>query len=160
LESHLSYPILALFRSQHENQSWVAALAAVLDVCALVLVGIDGVNPRAARLTFAMARHMAVDLGQVLSNPGQKAPVDRLPPAELMRLRSMLKSYGVVLADGAAADAKLAELRGLYEPYLYALSNALFMPLPAWLADADAVDNWQKTALVGTLPHDEINNDY
>ena len=27
LETHLSYPVIAYFRSQHDNQSWVAALA-------------------------------------------------------------------------------------------------------------------------------------
>src|SRR5499425_1421022 len=27
LESHLSYPVLAYFRSQHDNQSWIASLA-------------------------------------------------------------------------------------------------------------------------------------
>ena len=37
LENHLSYPALAYFRSQHENQSWVAALAVILDVCAVGL---------------------------------------------------------------------------------------------------------------------------
>jgi hypothetical protein len=57
LESHLSYPILAFFRSQHENQSWVSALATVLDVCALVLTGIKGVPPDAARRTFAVCRN-------------------------------------------------------------------------------------------------------
>jgi hypothetical protein len=34
LESHLSYPVLAYFRSQHDNQSWVAALTMILDACA------------------------------------------------------------------------------------------------------------------------------
>ncbi len=35
MESHLSYPVLCYFRSQHDNQSWLAAFAAVLDVSAL-----------------------------------------------------------------------------------------------------------------------------
>ena len=30
LEGHLSYPVLAYFRSQHRNQSWLAALTAIL----------------------------------------------------------------------------------------------------------------------------------
>ena len=34
LEGHLSYPVLAYFRSQHDNQSWLAALTAILDTCA------------------------------------------------------------------------------------------------------------------------------
>ncbi|MGH2518036.1 MAG: potassium channel family protein, partial [Ktedonobacterales bacterium] len=65
LESHLSYPSLGYFRSQHENQSWLASLTAILDVCALVLTGVEELPKLQARLTFAMARHAAVDLSQV-----------------------------------------------------------------------------------------------
>src|SRR5262245_53685398 len=32
LESHVSFPLLSYFRSQHDNQSWVAALTTILDV--------------------------------------------------------------------------------------------------------------------------------
>jgi hypothetical protein len=42
LETHLSYTTLAYFRSQHEEQSWVAALAVVLDASAFVLAGGSG----------------------------------------------------------------------------------------------------------------------
>ena len=42
LESHVSFPLLSYFRSQHDNQSWVAALTTVLDVCALIIARIDG----------------------------------------------------------------------------------------------------------------------
>ena len=42
LESHISFPVLAFYRSQHDNQSWVAALTTVLDTCALVITGVDG----------------------------------------------------------------------------------------------------------------------
>ena len=37
LESHLSYPVLARFRSHHENQSWLGSLTAILDTCAFAL---------------------------------------------------------------------------------------------------------------------------
>src|SRR5204863_6718456 len=30
LESHLSYPVLAYYRSQHSNQSWLAAMTTIL----------------------------------------------------------------------------------------------------------------------------------
>jgi hypothetical protein len=146
MESHLSYPVLALFRSQHEDQSWVSALATVLDVSALVLAGIEGVKPRAARLAFAMARHAAVDLSQNMGRPRRETQMDRLPAVELARLRAHLSAQGVRLADGPAADARLLELRALYEPYLFLLSEMLFMPLPRWLPEADTRDNWQRTA--------------
>jgi hypothetical protein len=146
MESHLSYPVLALFRSQHEDQSWVSALATVLDVSALVLVGIEGVKPRAARLAFAMARHAAVDLSQNMGRPRSEAQMDRLPAVELARLRAHLNANGVRLADGPSADARLVELRAMYEPYLFVLSDVLFMPIPGWLPEADTHDNWQRTA--------------
>ena len=67
LESHISYPVLSFFRSQHSNQSWLGALMTMLDVTSLVMTGIEGIHPGQARLTFAMARHAAVDLAQVVN---------------------------------------------------------------------------------------------
>ena len=34
LESHLSFAVLGYYRSQHDNQSWLAAATAILDTCA------------------------------------------------------------------------------------------------------------------------------
>ena len=146
LESHLSYPVLAFYRSQHEDQSWLSALATILDVSALVLVGIKDIPPRTARLTFAMARHAVVDLGQTLGRPLQKSKTDRFSSEDLARLRALLQTYNVQLAEGTAAETKLRELRDLYEPYLASLSEALSMPLPAWLPQPEDKDNWQRTA--------------
>src|SRR5258706_1800331 len=67
MESHLSYPVLCFFRSQHDNQSWLAALSTVLDVCSLVMVGVDGVPKWQAQLTFKMARHALVDISQIFN---------------------------------------------------------------------------------------------
>ena len=80
LESHISYPVLALFRSQHINQSWLGALTTILDVSALIIVGIDGIASNQARLTFAMARHAVVDLAQVV---GARYQVRRLTGCRL-----------------------------------------------------------------------------
>ena len=77
LESHLSYPILAFFRSQHDNQSWLASLTAVLDTCALVIVGVDGIDPFQARLTFAIGRHALVDVSQDCAGRRSAAAIPR-----------------------------------------------------------------------------------
>jgi hypothetical protein len=146
MESHLSYPVLAYFRSQHENQSWVAALAMVLDLCALVLVGIDGVPISAARRTFAMARHAAVDLTQVFNAPPRTPESDRLPSSELVRLRGRLAAAEIHLREGADADQRLTELRQMYEPYLNALAAHLLVSLPSWIPALERLDNWQTTA--------------
>jgi hypothetical protein len=76
LETHISYPILCYYRSQHDNQSWLAALTAVLDTCALLITTIDSskeedASTRQAQLTFAIGRHTLVDLGHVFQT-GEK----------------------------------------------------------------------------------------
>ena len=147
MESHLSYPVLAFFRSQHDNQSWIASLAAILDTCALVMVGIEGACERQAELTFAIARHAVVDLSQVFGTPPVAPPEDRLPSSALLRVRDALAQHGLRLHDGPDADRRLAELRRMYEPYLYSLGSYLMQPLPPWIPQVKGKkDNWQTTA--------------
>jgi hypothetical protein len=146
MESHLSYPVLAYFRSQHDNQSWIAALTAILDTCALLKVGVGDPCQRQAELTFAIARHAAVDLSQVFKTPPRALPHDRLPAEDLHRIRDMLAQHGVKLKDEPEAGRKLTDFRNMYEPYLYALAEYLKLSLPLWIPAKKAKDNWQTTA--------------
>jgi hypothetical protein len=143
MESHLSYAVLCYFRSQHDNQSWLAALCTVLDTCALVMAGIEGACQRQAELTFAMTRHALVDLSAIFISKPPSEPYDRLPPELLARLRSEVKAAGLSLHDNEEATRKLREYRRLYEPYVLALSEFLLFRVPDWLPPAAAVDNWQ-----------------
>jgi len=143
LESHLSYPVLSFFRSQHSNQSWQAALTVVLDVTALVLAGIDGIRPEQAKLTFAMARHAAVDLAQVVNARYDPNEPDRLPPQELARLRQILLANGLHLRSDEKADQKISKLRLLYEPYVQGIARNLLVTLPPWIPAEKRKDNWQ-----------------
>jgi hypothetical protein len=152
LESHLSFPALAYYRSQHANQSWLAALAAALDASAFVLVGIDDVPPHQAQLTFAMARHAAVDLALVFRTLPRPPATDRLPPERLELLRRQMGEAGLKMRDGPAADAKLAELRGLYEPFLAALADYFHLLLPDVFPDRKGVDNWQTSPWTRRAP--------
>jgi hypothetical protein len=142
LESQLSYPPIAYFRSQHRRQSWVAALTAVLDVSALVKVGIDGVPRWRAHLCFAIARHAAVDLAQILGQLPHHLE-DRLPAHARAAMRCDLAQAGLRLNDSSEADRELDTLRRSYEPYLAAISSRLMMPMPDWRRAAKAADNWQ-----------------
>jgi ion channel len=146
MESHLSYPVLAFFRSQHDNQSWIASLTAILDTCALLKVGIEDACERQAELTFAIARHAVVDLSQVFGTEPRALPHDRLPPAELSRIRDTLAQHGLKLKDGEEADSKLTAIRGMYEPYIFALATYLNQSLPPWIPQKKGKDNWQTTA--------------
>jgi hypothetical protein len=142
LESHISYPAVAYFRSQHSRQSWVSALAAILDLSAFVETGIEGVPTWQAHVTFAMARHAAVDLAQVL-HADPEATTDRLPDSDLEEVRRQLESAGLTPARSAEADTHLLTLRRSYEPYINGLARALMMPAPPWWHRAAVRDNWQ-----------------
>ena len=152
LESHLSYPVLSFYRSQHDHQSWLGALTAIMDTCSLILVGCAG-DPEwqknlqwQARMTLAMCRHAVIDLSYVLSqNPIAPDP-DRLPDTDLVTLRGILAGAGLPLCDGPEEDKKLRDLRALYEPYVNSLGKFLIFRLPPWLPDAGTPDNWQTSA--------------
>ena len=146
LESHVSYPAVSYFRSQHTNESWLAALTAILDTCSLLLSCIETSCGRQARLTFAMGRHTVVDLAQLFGEaPPANAP-DRLPPADFDRLRSTLTQAGFTFHDDEASRAKLTKLRAMYEPYLQALARYLYMEVPPWILATEIVDNWRTSA--------------
>jgi hypothetical protein len=146
MESHLSYPVLCFFRSQHDNQSWLASLTTILDTCALVMVGIDGATTWQAQLTFAMARHAVVDLSQIFNSSPAAWTNVRLDDDALAALRAGLAADGVSLRDGTEAEARLTSLRRMYEPYVTALADHLAMPLPPWVDARTAADNWQTSA--------------
>ena len=147
MESHLSYPALAYFRSQHDNQSWIASLTAILDICALAMVGLEGMCQYQARMTFAIARHALVDLSQVFGAPPDKnGSLNRMPPEVLEQLRQAIAESGFVLADDETAIAELNRLRGLYEPYALSLAGYLRLELPPWIKGGVSKDNWQTTA--------------
>jgi hypothetical protein len=146
LESHISYPLLCYFRSQHNNQSWLSALTAVLDTSALLIAGVQGHEARQAQLTFAMARHALVDLAQIFTlSPVNQAP-DRLPPERYEQLYNLLCQSGVSVCRDGDSMARLREMRALYEGYAEALSEYLTMPLPPWIADQPHKDNWLAVA--------------
>lgn len=143
LANQISYPVLCFFRSQHSNQSWLGALTTMLDVTSLVLAGIDGIPKDQAKLTFAMARHAAVDLAQVVNAQYDPHVPDRLPDEELAKLRKALAAAGMRLNQDDAANAKLLKMRSLYEPYCDALARRLLLSIPPWMRDEKKKDNWQ-----------------
>lgn len=154
LESHVSYPILCYYRSQHDNQSWLSALTAVLDTCALLISVVPGQASRQAQLTFAMARHALVDLGHVF-HLEQKAKswesrggLNRLDPPGFDKLCHKLTASGMQLCGDADSPARLTALRALYEPHAAAIAEYLGMTLPNWIPEPLAKDQWKTVETV------------
>lgn len=137
LETHISYPILCYYRSQHDNQSWLAALTSVLDACALLITTIEGPATRQAQLTFAVGRHVLVDLGHVFHREQREAELremelPRLPGEEYGRLCDALQVTGFSLCTDRDASERLKAIRRLYEPHAFALAEYLELDLPCW----------------------------
>ena len=151
LESHISYPILCYYRSQHDNQSWLSALIAILDACALLITTVEGPSVRQAQLTFAMARHALVDLGHVFRiekrrNYGETLTRDRLPDEMFSRLCEAMGDVHLQLCGDAQSKWRLTSIRQLYEPQAGALADYLKLSLPEWIAEPKKTDQWQKVA--------------
>ncbi len=158
LESQLSYPMLAFYRSQHDNQSWVAALACIMDACALVLVGIESLAPLQARMTFTMARQVIVQMSDAFSmEPEPFSGGDRLDAAGYDALEQMLIAADIGWCAGDDTRETLAALRATYEPLLAGLASFLLVPLPGWLPHADAGDHWS-SGHRGMLTRDLIDD--
>src|SRR6266550_1517400 len=146
LESHLSYPVLTYYRSQHERQSWLAALTTILDVCALLIVGFEGISTPTVRFTFAIARHASVDLAQIFGTPPMNTKLNRLSPGDFTRMREALAEVGLNLQHEEDAEKRLYEIRLIYEPFVNALANHLLVNLPPWVSATRTVDDWQTSA--------------
>lgn len=143
LESGISYPVLSFFRSQHSNQSWLGALMVMLDVTSLVISGIEDIHPGQARLTFAMARHAAVDLAQVVNARYDPKIPERMSEEDYEALRDTLAGVGLKLKTTEQARQKLATLRTMYEPYVHSTARNLMVSLPPWRHPSKTRDNWQ-----------------
>jgi hypothetical protein len=152
LESHLSFPVLSYYRSQHDNQSWLAALTTILDACALLITHVKQTDSYQAQLTFAMARHAAVDLSLILRTPPKADPSDRAPHEQRQQLQQALRDAGVELHDLTEADARFAELRAMYEPFLNALAKRFMLTLPPLATMDHLADNWQRSAWMKRTP--------
>jgi hypothetical protein len=146
LESHLSYPMLVYYRSQHDNQSWLAALAAIMDTCALILVGVEGMGTLQARMTFTMARQVLVEMARsVRAGPSRYEGADRLDDADFARMTESFAAAGVRWGGADNARETLALLRATYEPLLDGLATHLLLrPLPGWVAHEGATDHWER----------------
>jgi hypothetical protein len=146
LESHLSYPVLTYYRSQHERQSWLAALTTILDTCSLLVVGFEDITAPTIRFTFAIARHAAVDLAQIYGTPPLNPKLGRLSHADFTRMHDALAEVGLEFRHGENAEQHLYEIRRSYEPFVNAIADHLLVNLPPWIPATKTVDDWQTSA--------------
>jgi hypothetical protein len=137
LDSHLAYPVLAYFRSSHDNESWVSALGAVLDATTLVLTTVrDG--PRGpAKMTFAMGTHLVEDLARFFRIGRDHDPGVERYEFELARER--LSAAGWLLLGPEESWVAFSRLRAQYAVALNNMAKWWAAPPTQWIGDRSYV---------------------
>jgi hypothetical protein len=147
METHLSYPILSYFRSQHLNQNWLAALTTLLDTCSFTSAATPEMEAaEAAEVTYAIGRHALADLAYMFNAKPVKPDPPRLSPDDFSQLCGLVTRSGLEVRDEAEVRERLDELRRKYEPYAAALARQLELKLPDWVPVPEAEANWRRSA--------------
>lgn len=138
--------MLAYYRSQHENQSWLGAVATILDTSAIIMSGLEGGCKRQAKMTFDIARHALVDLAYTFHQGPKPPSYDRLTPSEYEKICSSLAPLGFLLKSAAAFEFEFKKLRRKYEPFLFSLSHYFCLTIPPMILRESLKYNWGKSA--------------
>jgi hypothetical protein len=133
LESHLAYPILAYFRSSHDNESWISAIGAVLDSTVLVLTTVEDVPRGPARLMYGVGAHLVEDLSWFFKNSHlHEVGIERF---EFDTACERLAEAGFTLTDREIAWTKFSELRSAYAIPLNEMGRYWSIPPALWISD-------------------------
>ena len=133
LDTHVSYPILAYFRSTHDNESWIGAVGAMLDAATLVITTIDDGPAGQARMMWAAGNHLVEDIAQFFRlSADDGVGVER---AEFDAARERLAAAGYRLRDADASWAAFTKARAKYAGRLNALARHWAVPPSLWIGD-------------------------
>jgi hypothetical protein len=144
MESHLAYPILIMFRSSHDYESWVATLGTLMDAASLVMTVLDPTHIEnsemqgQARIMYNIGRHLTNDFADYFkfrstqSGPG----VEQI---EFDGACQRLKEAGYAIRDPKEAWTQFSRLRASYAPHLHALARWLEIPPVQWVGDRSII---------------------
>jgi hypothetical protein len=133
LDSHVSYPILAYFRSTHDNESWVSAIGAVLDAATLVATTVEDESYGPARMLIGAGEHLVEDMTNFFRlTHGHECGVER---EEFDAARERLRDAGYTLRDADTSWAQFSDTRSTYADGLNALARHWAVPPALWVGD-------------------------
>jgi hypothetical protein len=153
LENHLSYPMLAYFRSHHANQSWLTALVSIIDYAGVIAICSQGELKDQARFTVAMGRHVVADMASLFGlekefQAYRRKGCQRVSPEGTAGVAKVLE--GSPLFDASLlTEQKLRAECERYEPEAAALGDYFLMSLPSWLPAAEGQNNWRVSVTEG-----------
>jgi hypothetical protein len=138
METHLSYPLLGYYRSQHVGQNWLAALTTIVDTSAVLLAALEDGAPEAeaAELTFSIGRHALSDLALQFA-AGRTGMMRSFGDMDAAELRALLEGSDLRLRPEDEWRRRLDRLRARYDANASALARELALRLPGWLPDEE-----------------------
>ncbi|MEO6914002.1 MAG: potassium channel family protein [Candidatus Baltobacteraceae bacterium] len=152
MESILAYPILALFRSSHDYESWVGTLGTLLDAAVLLMTTIDGEKSGQARIFYNVARHATNDLAHYFDlMPGD--PTVGVERSEFDHACTRLEEAGYTLRDPETAWRSFAELRSAYAAHLNSMARYLQIPPLQWIGDRSLIS---APHVAGIMPEEAL----
>lgn len=138
MESHLAYPVLAFFRSSHDEQSWVGTLGTLLDAAVLTMTTIDGTPDGQARIFYNVGRHAARDLSRYFRVDDAEESVE-IERSEFEHACDRLATAGYRLRDRDEAWTRFSSLRSGYARRLNELARFFEIPPLQWIGDRSAI---------------------
>lgn len=138
MESHLAYPVLAFFRSSHDEQSWVGTLGTLLDAATLMMTTIEGVRYGQAGIFYNVGRHAARDLSRYfrVDVPEETVGIER---SEFDHACDRLAAAGYALREREEAWSRFVSLRSGYAARLNTLARFFEIPPLQWIGDRSAI---------------------
>jgi hypothetical protein len=135
METHLAYPILAYFRSSHDETSWVGTLATLLDSAVLLMTTVES-DAGEARILYNIARHTTRDLA-VYFRVGSETGGPEITREQFESVRQLLAHAGFTLKDLDESWRRFVELRGHYASQINGLAAFFEIPALPWIGDGE-----------------------
>lgn len=130
LQSHTSYPMLMLFRSQHTGQSWLTGLGVVADAAVAFVACVPGADTREPmRMYRRAARTFEVLGGRFRVEPSDKGVFDF---AQFQVGYDLIAATGLQLRPIDESFERVKEMRATYVGEMEGLIDALVAPRGFW----------------------------
>jgi Ion channel len=138
MESHLAYPMLAYFRSSHDDQSWIGTLGTLLDAATLMMTTLGGVRDGQARIFYNVGRHATRDLAKYFRVYSGEESVG-IERSEFDHACDRLVAAGYELRPRDEAWERFSNLRLTYAPQLNMLARLFQIPPLQWIGDRSMI---------------------
>jgi cbb3-type cytochrome oxidase subunit 3 len=138
LESHTSYPMLALFRSQHAGQSWITALGVVTDAAVLACAAIVGEDVREPYFLYRRGRRAIGDIAAALNITEIPADTSSLTRDNVMLAWNGLHELGLEIRGPDETWERLREMKQTFGLHLQQIIDYTLAPHGFWGHSAEA----------------------